>query len=52
MLDGDTLNLSQYASENDGYKYIAVFIDILSHFLFTFPLKTLPEKWRQLWIFY
>ena len=41
MLDADTLNLSQYADSNDGYKYVAVFIDILSHYLFTFPMKTL-----------
>ena len=41
MLDGDTANFSSFADENDGYKYIAVFIDILSHYLYAFPLKTL-----------
>ena len=35
--------LTQFANENDGYKYIAVFIDILSHYLYTFPMKTLTS---------
>lgn len=43
MFDGDTANYEAYASNNDGYKYIAVFIDVLSHFLYTVPLKTLKS---------
>ena len=44
MLDADTANYESFASDNDGYKYIAVFIDILSHYLYTVPLKTLTSK--------
>ena len=43
MLDSDTANYEKYASSNDGYKYIAVFIDTLSHYLYTVPLKTLTS---------
>ena len=41
MFDSDTANYSAYEAENDGYKYITVFIDVLSHYLYTEPLKTL-----------
>ena len=44
MLDGDTANFENAADENDNYKYIAVFIDILSHYLYAFPLKTLKSS--------
>ena len=44
MLDSDTANYEKYASSNDRYKYIAVFIDILSHFLYTVPLKSLTSR--------
>ena len=44
MLDSDTANYEKYASSNDGYKYIAVFINILSHFLYTVPLKSLTSR--------
>ena len=44
MLDLDTANYESYASENDGFKYIAFFTDVLSHFLYTIPLKTLSSK--------
>ena len=44
MLDSDTANYEKYASDNDGYKYIGVFIDILSHYLYTVPLKTLTSQ--------
>ena len=44
MLDSDTANYEKYASSNDGYKYIAVFIDILSHYLYTVPLKSLTSR--------
>ena len=43
MLDSDTANYEKYASSNEGYKYIAVFIDILSHYLYTVPLKSLKS---------
>ena len=39
MLDADTVNYETYASDNDGFKYIAVFTDVLSHYLYTIPLK-------------
>ena len=44
MLDSDTANYKKYASYNDGCKHIAVFIDILSHFLYTVPLKSLTSR--------
>ena len=44
MLDSDTVNYEKYASSSDGYKYIAVFIDILSHFLYTVPMKSLTSR--------
>ena len=44
MLDADTASYESYASDNNGYKYIAVFIDILSHYLYTVPLKSLTSK--------
>ena len=39
--DSDTANMVKYKDYNDGYGYFAVFIDIFSRFLYTFPLKTL-----------
>ena len=44
MLDSDTANYEKYASSNDRYKHIDVFIDILSHFLHTVPLKSLTSR--------
>ena len=44
QMDMDTVHMEKFADDNDGYKYIAVFIDILSHFLYTFPLKTLTSS--------
>ena len=41
MLDGDTANFEQFSEDNDNYKYIAIFIDILSHYLYAYPLKSL-----------
>ena len=39
--DTDTGNMVKYRDYNDGYGYFAVFIDIFSRFLYTYPLKTL-----------
>ena len=39
--DSDTANMVKYKDYNDGYSYFAVFIDIFSRYLYTFPLKTL-----------
>ena len=39
--DSDTANMVKYRDYNDGYSYFAVFIDIFSRYLYTFPLKTL-----------
>ena len=39
--DSDTANMVKYKDSNDGYSYFAVFIDIFSRFLYTYPLKTL-----------
>lgn len=43
--DSDLLVWDKYAKWNNGFKYILVCIDILSHFIFTRPLKTKkPEE--------
>ena len=34
----------KYKSENDGYAYFCVFIDIVSRYLFTAPMKTLTGQ--------
>ena len=44
MFDADTANYVQYSDDNDGYKYFAVFIDVLSHYLYTIPLKSLTSS--------
>ena len=44
MFDADTAHYENFSSDNDGYKYVVVFIDILSHYLYTYPLKTLTSK--------
>ena len=44
MVDADTANYAQYSDANDGYKYFAVFIDVLSHYLYTVPLKSLTSS--------
>lgn len=38
--DIDTAVLESYKSENDGYAYFVLAIDIFSRFVWTFPLKT------------
>ena len=43
QLDMDTVHMEKFADDNDGYKYIAIFIDILSHYAYTFPMKTLTS---------
>ena len=42
--DGDTANMLKYEKDNDGYKYFALFIDIFTRFVWTYPLKTLKGK--------
>ena len=44
LWDSDTINYGTFENENDGFKYIAVFIDILSHYLYTVPLKSLKSR--------
>ncbi|XP_061173692.1 uncharacterized protein LOC133182861 [Saccostrea echinata] len=39
MWDGDLAHVSNISSENDGYKFLLVLIDIFSRFLFIVPLK-------------
>ena len=38
--DGDTLDLSQLAKYNNGFKYLVVFIDLFSRFLWVRAMKT------------
>ena len=44
MFDADTTNYVQYSDVNNGYKYFAVFIDVLSDYLYTIPLKSLTSS--------
>lgn len=44
QFDADTVSMVRFAQYNDGYKYILVIIDILSHYCWTCPLKTLTGK--------
>ena len=39
MWDGDLADVSNISSQNDGYKFLLVLIDIFSRFLFIVPLK-------------
>lgn len=39
MWDGDSADVSNISSHNDGYKFLLVLIDIFSRFLFLIPLK-------------
>ena len=39
--DSDTANMVSYEKENDNYSYFAVFIDIFTRYLFTYPMKSL-----------
>lgn len=39
MWDGDSADVSNIASHNDGYKFLLVLIDIFSRYLFIVPLK-------------
>ncbi|XP_061190298.1 uncharacterized protein LOC133198185 [Saccostrea echinata] len=39
MWDGDLADVSNISSENDGYKFLLVLIDVFSRFLFIVPLK-------------
>lgn len=38
--DGDLLSMLQFSKKNDGYKYLAVFIDIFSRYIWVEPMKT------------
>lgn len=38
--DADLANMEKYHDENDGYKYFLLAIDILSKYVWTFPLKS------------
>lgn len=38
--DADLMEMTTYAPDNDGYSYILVAVDILSHFAWSRPLKT------------
>ena len=42
--DGDTANMVKYEKHNNGYKYFALFIDIFTRYVWTYPLKTLKGK--------
>ena len=42
--DLDTCSYTFLSKYNSGYKHIAVFVDLLSRYLFTHPLKTLTGK--------
>ena len=42
--DSDTANMVKYKSENDGYSYFSVFIDIFSRYLYTAPMKFLTGE--------
>ena len=44
IFDHDRANYARYSDVNDGYKYFAVFIDVLSHYVYTFPLKSLTSS--------
>jgi hypothetical protein len=39
MWDGDLADVTNISSQNDGYKFLLVLIDIFSRFLFILPLK-------------
>jgi hypothetical protein len=38
--DGDLLSMDKFARQNNGYKYLAVFIDIFSRYIWVEPMKT------------
>jgi hypothetical protein len=38
--DADLLSMDQFARKNSGYKYLAIFIDIFSRYLWVEPMKT------------
>lgn len=40
MLDGDLADVNNIATQNDGFRFLLVLIDIFSRFLFIVPLKT------------
>jgi len=40
MWDADILDMQKYARQNSGYRYLAVFIDIFSRYIWVEPMKT------------
>jgi hypothetical protein len=40
MWDADLLDMQKYARQNNGYRFLAVFIDIFSRYIWVEPLKT------------
>ena len=38
--DGDLMDMSKFSRQNKGYKYLAVFIDIFSRYIWVEPMKT------------
>ena len=44
LWDLDTASMTKYKEYNDGYSYFAVFIDIFTRYLYTYPLKTLTGE--------
>lgn len=43
-ISADTAFLLNYSSQNDGVKYLMLFVDLYSRYLTVFPLKSLKEK--------
>ena len=44
QIDGDTVSMTRYRKNNNGYAYILVLIDVMSKYAWTKPLKTLKGK--------
>ena len=44
ILGGDTCILDKLADANDGFKYIGVFADLYSRYMFAYPLKSMTGK--------
>ena len=38
--DADVMDMQKFARQNDGYRYLAIFIDIFSRYIWVRPLKT------------
>lgn len=42
--DGDTINMTGFSADNQGWVYILILIDIFTRYVWTVPLKTLRGK--------